>query len=171
MQLCMNSKCRWTNRNSWPSDIHRSKWIACHWNKTSLGIPVRKHYMFSRSIAFSLLFRHTPVTAILLLFDDIAAPLSIPLHSVSFWQTVGIRLHLEFVAAQFSLLEYGTDWMWWAKPANIESAWMSTLNWYWHRFAQLLTSTAEWCETWGARIGKCRKCPRNWGRGLVFDCS
>lgn len=39
-------------------------------------------------------------------------------------------LHLDFIAAQFSLLVCGTDWMWRAGPANTESAWMSTVDRY-----------------------------------------
>lgn len=70
-------------------------------------------------------------------------PLSIPILSVSFWQTLRERcaaqeapekkkkgLHLDFIAAQFSLLVCGTDWMWRAGPANTESAWMSTVDRY-----------------------------------------
>lgn len=87
-------------------------------------------------------------------------PLSIPILSVSFWQTLRERcaaqeapenkgLHLDFIAAQFSPLVCATDWMWRAGPANTESAWMSTVDRYWYWSADwdcCWGSAATWCE-------------------------
>lgn len=80
-----------------------------------------------------------PVSTILLLFADIPAPLSIPVPSMSLWQTQAeqdlahwgcrIWLHLDFIALLFSLLAPGSDWTWWGK---VKSVWASAPDCCWH---------------------------------------
>lgn len=132
-RTCRNSRSSQTKALLW---AHGSEDITCQMYSNP-RISLLACYFPSTLAGFPL------VTAILLLFDDCTAPhfpyQSYPCHFDKHCERDVPRkrlqkkkkgLHLDFIAAQFSLLVCGTDWMWRAGPANTESAWMSTVDRY-----------------------------------------
>lgn len=150
----MGFKCIhwWTYGDSWSLQVICSKLIIVEKILAECQAPRRLHFIHTASLKslprllFSLYTYSSPLRLQPSCFHLMTLQLHFPYQS--YWAHFDEHgrsdaprggLHILVASGFYSssifcgwYLVRGSDWVWWAGPANTKSTWMSTLDWYWY---------------------------------------